>query len=351
MSVKQNQKTGKWYFSCRYTDWQGNRRQKKQEGFTLAREAKAAEQEFLASVSQQCDISFKAMYEKYIADSATRRRPSTMENKTNNFQKAILPYFGELLLTEITPAHVRSWQNEIITKYAPTSQRQLHAQLSALFNFAIKFYGLKNNPAAIAGAIGTTKADCAQIWTLEEFQQVMRYVWDYATRTAYYIFFFGGLRSGELLALTLADWNSAERTLNITKSLTRIKKVNYIDDPKNKQSIRKIKLPAGAAAMLDKYITSLYQPDSETPIFPTLNKGNLIDRLKSAAKRAGVKRIRVHDLRHSHASLLIDLDVNPLAISRRLGHENIQTTFNIYGHLYKNHAEKVAQKLDDIFPK
>ncbi len=79
-----------------------------------------------------------------------------------------------------------------------------------------------------------------------------------------------------------------------------------------------------------------------------LNKYSLGKALKRAAAAAGVKTIRVHDLRHSHASLLIELGFSPLLISERLGHENIETTLQIYSHLYPNKAAEVSDKLNQL---
>jgi integrase len=73
-----------------------------------------------------------------------------------------------------------------------------------------------------------------------------------------------------------------------------------------------------------------------------------MEHLKNACEKTGVKRIRIHDIRHSHASLLIELGFSPLAISERLGHENVTTTLQVYSHLYPNKAEKVAKTLNDL---
>ena len=101
------------------------------------------------------------------------------------------------------------------------------------------------------------------------------------------------------------------------------------------------------ADMLTQYIKTIYEPSPNEPLWPTMSGDHLAYRLEQSALKAGVKKIRLHDLRHSHAALLIEMDVNILAISKRLGHKDIKTTLNIYGHLYKEHAEQIAQQLDD----
>ena len=349
MSVKQDKLTGKFYFSVRYTNWQGERKQKKATGFALAREAKAAEHEFLSKYDRQCTLSFSAMYDIYITDFKARtKKPSTVATKEGHFTHAILPYFGKLKLTDITPAHVRDWQNQIIAKYAPTTQKQIHGQLSALFNFAMKFYGLKQNPARLAGSIGEFKATSSDFWTVEEFNAAMEYTPE-PFKTAFFLFFYSGLRRGELLALNIGDFDAASNTITVNKSLERVKGVNHIGEPKNKQSIRTVTIPASVAAMLTQYIKTIYEPSPNEPLWPTMSGDHLAYRLEQSALKAGVKKIRLHDLRHSHAALLIEMDVNILAISKRLGHKDIKTTLNIYGHLYKEHAEQISKTLEEKF--
>lgn len=81
-----------------------------------------------------------------------------------------------------------------------------------------------------------------------------------------------------------------------------------------------------------------------------LNKHGLAKALKTTAKLAGIKAIRLHDLRHSHASMLIELNISPLAISERLGHDDVKTTLNTYSHLYPNKGSEVSQKINGLMP-
>ena len=212
----------------------------------------------------------------------------------------------------------------------------------------MKFYGLKQNPARLAGSIGEFKGTSSDFWTVEEFNAAMSFTPE-PFRTAFFLFFYSGLRRGELLALNIGDYDAAAKTITVTKSLERVKGINRIGEPKNKQSIRTVTIPPSIASMLDEYIKTIYEPSPNEPLWPTITGDHLAYRLEQAAKKAGVKKIRLHDLRHSHAALLIDLDVNILAISKRLGHKDIKTTLNVYGHLYKEHAEQIAKTLEEKF--
>lgn len=350
MAVYQDKERKTYYFSVTYKDWNGQQKRKLKRGFKLARDAKAAEREFLAQYAQQPDFTFQAMYELYIADCRTRQRPSTVHTKEAHFEHAILPFFHALKLSEITPAHVRRWQNDMMNNYAPTTQKQIHGILSALFNFAMRFYHLASNPARIAGSIGTLKSTRAKFWTVEQFNAAMKFVAP-KYRAFLNLAFYSGLRPGELLALEIRDYNPTARTITVTKSLEYIKGVYYIGPTKNAQSTRVVTIPATVCNMLDEYISRLYEPEPQEPLFLLVYRVSLLQHLNRAAKKAGLENIRLHDLRHSHASLLINLGVNILAISRRLGHSDIKTTLNIYGHLYHTTNEEIAAQLDDIIMK
>lgn len=349
MAVYQDKATGKYYFSCCYKDWQGERRRKKKCGFKFARDAKAAERDFLNQQHGASCMSFKALYELYIADCRARLKESTVISKDSLFQHSILPFFQRFdNIGSITPAHVRQWQNELLTKYKPTSCRRIHSQLSAIFNFAVKYYGLARNVACIAGGIGKRKADSASYWTIEEFDKAIEQVQALQDKAALTVLFYSGLRVGELLALTMADYDGSANTITVTKTLSRTATGYAVAPPKTPKSKRTVTIPCKASAVLNAYIATLYEPQKQDTIFIGLNGNHLAYVMKLAAVGADVKKIRVHDLRHSHASLLINNGANIKAVSERLGHDDIKTTLNTYGHLYKNQDNALAAMLDKI---
>ncbi len=349
MSVYQDKTTGKYYFVCTYKDWQGKSHRKYTRGFKLARDAKAAERDFLNQKHGTNCMSFKALYELYIADCRARLKESTVISKDSLFQHSILPFFQRFdNIGNITPAHVRQWQNELLTKYKPTSCRRIHSQLSAIFNFAVKYYGLARNLACIAGGIGKRKADSSSYWTLEEFEKAIEQVQALQDKAALTVLFYSGLRVGELLALTVADYDNKANTITVTKTLSRTATGYVIAPPKTPKSRRTVTIPCKASAVLNAYIATLYEPQPRDTIFIGLNGNHLAYVIKLAAAGADVKKIRVHDLRHSHASLLINNGANIKAVSERLGHDDIKTTLNTYGHLYKNQDNALAAMLDKL---
>ncbi len=336
----------KYYASFYYTSHTGERRRKKKEGFATAGAAKKYESDFLEQHSGTCDILFKNLVENYIDDCRQRLKVTTLRHKEFYLKKYILPFFSAFAVSEITPLQVRQWQNEILKKgYKATFQRTIHVQLSAVFNFAVKYYGLKRNPANVAGSIGALKpTEKMQFYTLEQFRQFLPCVAE-KYKLAFKILFFCGLRVGEMLALQIKDFDLNAGTLNVNKTLDV--KTLKSQPPKTVKSNRIVTLPPFLATEIQDYITTkFFEPQPEERLFfwllyITLSKENI-----RAANEANLPHIRVHDFRHSHASLLINLDFSPLVISERLGHESVKTTLEIYSHLYPAKAEQVVQKLD-----
>ena len=144
------------------------------------------------------------------------------------------------------------------------------------------------------------------------------------------------------------DVDLEKRTISITKSYQRLGKKDVITPPKTSKSKRVITIPEFLAAYIKDYMDSLYDLQEDDRLFP-ITKYYLEHEMQRGIKESGVKRIRVHDLRHSHASMLIELGFSPLEIANRLGHEKVETTLNTYAHLYPNKQTKLAERLDSEY--
>ena len=156
------------------------------------------------------------------------------------------------------------------------------------------------------------------------------------------------MRIGELLALTSADVDLTNRTISITKSYQRLHREDVITEPKTPKSRRIISIPEFLMADLQDYLNSLYEVRSTDRMFQC-TKNYLEREMKRGIQQSGVKKIRIHDLRHSHASLLISkLGAQPKMVADRLGHEKIQTTLDVYSHLYPNQGKELAERLNGL---
>lgn len=231
--------------------------------------------------------------------------------------------------------------------YSQTYLKTLHNQLSAIFNHAVRYYELRSNPAAKVGNMGREEHKEMLFWTKEEYKKFSFEMMDKPVSFyAFEMLYWCGIREGELLALTPADFNFDKETVTINKSYQRLKGQDVITSPKTKKSNRTIKMPKFLCEEMKEYLGMLYGLKKKDRIF-TVTKSYLHHEMDRGAKAAGVKRIRIHDLRHSHISLLIDMGFSAVAIADRVGHESIDITYQ-YAHLFPSKQIEMAEKLDDL---
>lgn len=349
MPAYKNEKRGTWYVSFYYKDWDGERRRKKKEGFKTRREALDFERTFIKERAGSPDMTFRSLYDIYIADCETRMRATYVYDKKCLFESKILPTFGKVPICDIDPTMVRRWQNTLLEDpagYAQTYLKSINNQLSAILNFAVRFYKLPFNPVPLCGPFGKKNADEMDFWTRDEYGRFIAEVKKPAARLAFELLFWTGMREGELLALTLADVDFARSRISINKSFATLHGDEVINDAKTERSKRDIAIPRFLLAQIRDYADRLVDYDPTDRLF-YFTKGYLYHQRDAACKRSGVKKIRIHDLRHSHASMLIDIGCSPLLLKERLGHENIQTTLQTYSHLYPDKQGEIVSQIEE----
>lgn len=349
MAVFKDGFTSSWACKFRYRNWQGETKQHKKTGFKTQKEAKEYEKDFLDRLNQSSDILFRTLAEKYLEDRKTRIKPSSYYSINNLIKDTILDFFGGLKVCDITPLIVRTWQNQQKNKgYSDKYLKNMNSQLSSIFKFGISFYDLASNPVEKAGSFGSEKVININFWTIEEFNQfIVTINDDIQYQTLFYLLFYSGMRIGEALALNYADFNFTENTVSISKTYVKINGVEHILTPKTKKGNRTVTLPKSIMERVREYrLHQFGMDDRKDRLFP-ISRNTLNHRFSRWCERAEVKKIRIHDLRHSHASMLIEKGVQPLMISERLGHENIQTTLQIYSHLYPDKQKQIADLLEE----
>ena len=300
------------------------------------------------------DMTFESFSEIYFEDMKKRLKDNTWHTKEHILRTKLIPFFGKRKMCDILPKDVISWQNEMLegsTKtgkpYSPVYLKTLHNQLSAVFNYAVKFYGLPSNPAAKAGNMGKAKNREMLFWTQEEYKKFAEVMMDKPVSFyAFEMLYWCGIREGELLALTPADFDFEKQTVSITKSYQRIKGQDIITDPKTAKSNRVVKMPDFLSQEIQDFIGQLYGIGEHDRMF-MITKSYLHHEMDRGAKESGVKRIRIHDLRHSHISLLIEMGFSAVAIADRVGHESIDITYR-YAHLFPSTQNEMADRLSDL---
>ena len=343
-----------WRAVYRYTDWTGERKQTQKRGFATKRDAQAWEREQLNRLTSDLDMTFGSFVEVYSEDIKKRLKENTWHTKEHIIRTKILPYFKGRKISDIQAKNIIAWQNEIMSltdkngkPYSPVYLKTVHNQMSAIFNHAVKFYGLSANPAAKAGNMGKEKTREMLFWTQDEYKKFSEAIMDKPMSFyAFEMLYWCGIREGELLALTPSDFDFEKMTVSITKSYQRIDGRDIITDPKTPKSVRTIKMPDFLSDEIQNFIGQIYGIKPTDRLFP-ITKHYLKHEMERGSKIAGVKRIRIHDIRHSAISLLIEMGFSAVAIADRVGHESIDITYR-YAHLFPSTQNEMATKLSDL---
>lgn len=355
MPAYRDKKGTSWFVKFRYKDWQNQTKWVTKRGFSTKRDALQWEREFLQKQAGDVTMSFAAFVDIYRKERFPRLKQSTRGMKDNIIDIKILPYFGKKKLNEISSSDVIQWQNILLEyedpksgeKYSLSYLKTVHNQLSAIFNYAMRHYKLKENPAREAGNMGSEKDINMNFWTEEQYASFAEEAMD--NLVAYYCFevlYWCGIREGELLALTTQDFNFDTKQISITKTYQRLEQEDVITPPKTPKSKRNVVMPDFLCDEMRYYFKTCYDLKPTDRVFP-VNKAFLGRALKKYAEKAGVPAIRVHDLRHSHVSLLINRGYGAVAIAERMGHESIDITYR-YAHLFPNVQEKMAEDLNAL---
>lgn len=351
MSVSKDP-SGKWMVSIRHKDYTGKVRQTLKRGFKTKKEGQAWEREFLRKAHTSLDMTFESFVEIYTSDIKGRVKKNTWQTKENIIGTKLLPHFKDKKINEIKPADIIAWQNQMMKskdskgeKFSTTYLKTIHNQLSAIFNHAVRFYELPANPAQKAGNMGKEKTKGMLFWTKEEYLKFAESMMDKPISFyAFELLYWCGIRMGELLALTAEDFDFDKSTVRINKSYQRIEKEDIITEPKTPKSNRIISMPDFLCEEIEEYVKSIYGLEPTDRLFQ-ITKSYLHHEMDRGSKEQNIKRIRVHDVRHSHVSLLIDMGFSAVAIADRVGHESIDITYR-YAHLFPTKQAEIANKLN-----
>lgn len=349
MPVYKDKVRGTYYVSC-YS--KVTHKKKTKRGFKTKKAAVAWEKEFILSDGNDLSMTFASFVNVYRQDMFYRIREHTWQTKNAIIDTAILPFFGEMPINSIMSSDVLRWQNKMLgyrndkgKPYSQTYLKSINSQLSAIFNHAVNHYGLKCNPVVKAGTMGKKYAKEMLFWTKEEYLRFIEEMMDKPISFyAFEMLYWCGLRMGELLALTPGDFDFEHNMVRINKSYQRICRKDVITEPKTEKSIRKITMPEFLAEEMKECISSLYGIEDNDRIFQ-ITKSYLHHEMDRGSKAAGVKRIRIHDLRHSHVSMLINRGFSVVDIAARVGHESIDITYK-YAHMFPSTQTEIANMLD-----
>lgn len=358
MKIKKDDKTNTYYFSVSlgFDAVTGKRRQTTRRGFKTKKEAEMnyqlLKQKYFTNNldNQTIEISFSNLATLFLEDRATKVRKTTFQGERTKIYTYILPHFKNAIIDKITRLDIVAYQKYLAsTHLSHNSVNKVLLSMKQLFDFAIENNYATINPCLSVRSLKVDKKKM-DFWTLDEFKQFIKYVTETQPKefvVFYTLAYMTGARLSELLACRWEDISTVNRNWRICKTLHYNTTIGfYLDVPKTTSSNRTITLNSSTFEM----IMELKQLSKSDFVFATQsefpNKNKLLKSFYQCIEKSGVKKIRFHDLRHSHVALLIDMKEQDYIVTERIGHASIRITYDIYGHLFPTRQNELANKLE-----
>ena len=333
--------------------------QRRLSGFTTKREAEQAY--FAASATaveiarEESKVTLERLAVMFLNYKKLRIKESTYMSVKQMIGKYILPYFSAKPVEKITSADIIAWPSVVdAMKLKAGTKRKIHTLLVMLMNYAVHFHGLSANLASKAGNFKNTELKPEmRFWTESEFEQFISAVKNLTFKAFFSTLYLTGARRGEAMALTWKDVDLTKKVITVSKTITKdtVNGAYKVTPPKTASSVRQIVIPDMLVRLLERLHAEHtecegYSPDCFVFGFSRPLPPSKIERVKNAiCQVTGVKRIRIHDFRHSHASLLLNREQNILLVAQRLGHSDIKMTLNTYSHLFPNKQTELMASL------
>lgn len=376
-SIRQRSK-GSWeiFYDMPADPVTGKRRQKSQTIRGTKRDAQRVLREVLLSLEQGSYVKpnktslgdwLRQWLKDYVSMNTTDR---TQESYTSIVECHLIPSLGKVMLTDLQPQHIQSYYAEKLNNGRADGKGGLSARsvvyhhriLAKALNYAVKMGVVVRN---MADVVQPPRVARVTMHTLSP-EEVTKFL-EVAQETDYYVYFstliYTGLRRGELLALRWRNLDLNRDTLTVVATAYKLGNGDYIiKEPKTVQSRRSVTMPPSLVELF-----KVYRADQELlrvqlgvslnaddfvfirPDGSPINPSAVTLAFRRIIKRAGLKDIRIHDLRHTHATLMLKAGVHPKVVSERLGHANISITLDIYSHVLPGMQEAAAEKFDAIF--
>lgn len=359
-------KKNKWYYSFNYKE-NGKYKKKLKRGFKTKKEAEAAMMEAQNAMNkgvyvQPSKTSYKDFITSWLEDKKMNIQNSTFEQYTYFIEKFVIPHLGHMELAELSPRDIQSLYNELKAenRLSEGNIRRLHTLIKSSLNKAVQWEMLLKNPANVVETPKVTKNE-VKVWDETEVKKFLEAAKESRYYEAFLISLTTGMRKGEVLGLRFIDVDEKNSTFRIVQTLENTGKA-FKKGAKTQAGNRSVSVDKRTMrkvlALKEKYeaekkASGKTYKDSglviRTSIGTFLSPRNLLRDFYKAIKKADVKRIKYHDLRHTHASMLLKQGVNPKIVSERLGHANIRITLDCYSHLLPNMQKDTAEAFGDSF--
>ena len=300
--------------------------------------------------------------------------PKTKAGYESILNAHVLPRWGKVQLKGLTCDAIQKWINELAADLAPDTVRRIHSVLRSVLNIAVERRYLGTNPCDAVRLPKKAPGSEMLFLTAAQVDDLANAITPHF-RTLIYTAAYTGLRAGELGALRRSDVDLTRGILRVERALKEVNSAGLADSdrglifgPTKTGATRHVGLPKFLGDMLAAHLDREgqrrdgVQPQGvlveNAPVFTSLEgdplrHGNFVKRhfkpAVAAALPASLAGLRFHDLRHTAASLLIAAGAHPKAIQTHLGHRDITTTLNVYGHLLPSVEAALTDALDATY--
>lgn len=357
MTIHKDNNTGKWYFSLRYQDENLMTKQTTRRGFERKKDAVEAQRAFLEETkrARKENMNFEEIARHFMSYSVNRKKEQSVFVQNNLIKTVILPYFKGMNIHTIGAKDIDDFYRSIYDRYSNDSLKNVRRYLKAIYRFAISFYDVQRDVVALVDLPRKEEQPTLKYWTMEEFLIFEKVLRTPKQRAMFNILFWSGIRKGEMLALKIEDVNFHKNTITVNKNWNG----KNITTTKNESSNRTVSVPSHVLKIIQELIAhkrvkykNVRQTDflfNRTNTNIPLSPSSVNKLLNRGISKTELSPIRVHYFRHSHASMLINEGVSLYVVSRHLGHSDVNTTANIYGHLYPNTEHELGTLLESKY--
>ena len=351
----------KWFFYTRYKDLSGRTKQYKSKKFLTKKEAQEAERVFFLQLDKyrpDNDMTFKDLYLAFYDYQEDKVKETTLHTYKDRMR--YMELLDNVKVKEFNLQHYEMWRKKILEyNLSNRTRNYIYKFLKTIMNFGTKWYGLNFNniyPKMTNFTDPNERKKEMDFWTFDEFNQFIAVEDNLMYKTFFKTLYFCGLRKGEIRALNWNDIDFTNNTLSVNKGLSdNVNGKRYIiSSPKTQSSNRTLPLPKEVINDL-KELKNHYMEftnfkeawfvfGGELPIGDDAIRRRKINNCKIAK----VKEIRIHDFRHSCASLLISQGADITLVAKFLGHSKIDETLNTYSHMYGNKLNNIINIIDTL---